>query len=417
MSKRRPFTRRLFLGKLVVVFVLAALVVAACGRATPVPPTQPPAPATKPAAPATKPPAPPTATPVPSPTAIKVTYPPGYDAKACFQAAPGNDKMVKYPPKSPPYKIAVSNSFIGNAWRTEMIQMARAYVKQPHVAPLIKDFTLVSSGQDVATQIAQMDNMIASGADAIILNAATPTGFDAVIRRAADAGIIVVSFDNIVTSPDAVLVNEDQVEFGRVMAEDLVKRLGGKGNVVMVTGVPGTSVDRDRTKGAKEVFSKYPDIKIVAEVVGMWDDGVAQKVMADVLATQEDIDGVWVQAGTTGVVKAFMDAGRPFVPIAGEAENGFRKLMAEHRDEGLVGISVGQSPGLVAVSIQAALELLQGKELPRVISVPLPVATSEDLKPGVNYFPDLPDTFFTPISFPACGVDLTPQEILSQSAD
>ncbi len=382
--------------------IVVALVIGACSPAAPTPTPMPKS---------TEPP-----TPVPSPTSATVQYPPEYDPAACFQPAVNNDQTVKFAPKPPPYKIAVSNSYIGNAWRTQMIQIAKAYVKQPHVAPLIEEFTVISSGQDVAAQIAQMDNMIAAGVDAIILNAATPTGFDAVIRRAKEAGIIVVSFDNIVTSPDAVLVNEDQVEFGRVMARDLVERLNEKGNVVMVNGVPGTSVDRDRNKGAKEVFSQYPEINIIAEVVGMWDDGVTQKVMADLLATRDDIDGVWVQAGTVGAVKAFMDAGRPFVPIAGEAENGFRKLMAEYKDEGLVGISVGQSPALVAVSIQAALELLQGKELPRIISVPLPVARSEDLQPGVNYFPDLPDDFFTPIKFPSCGVDLTPEEILAESA-
>src|SRR5687767_478108 len=143
---------------------------------------------------------------------MEVTNPPGYDMKTCFAAAPNNDKMVKFDSKPGPYKIAVSNSFIGNDWRTQMIQMAKAYIEQPHVKPLIKEFSLVSSGQDVAAQIAQMDNMIASGVDAIILNAASPTAFDAVIKRASDAGIIVVSFDNVVTAPEAVLVNEDQVE-------------------------------------------------------------------------------------------------------------------------------------------------------------------------------------------------------------
>ena len=346
-----------------------------------------------------------------------MTNPEGYDLAACFAAAPNNDKMVKFDPKPGPYKIAVSNSFIGNDWRTQMIQMAKAYVEQPHVAPLIEDFSLVSSGQDVAAQIAQMDNMIASGVDAIILNAASPTAFDAVIRRATDAGIIVVSFDNVVTAPEAVLINEDQVEFGRELARDLVKRLNGKGNVVMVTGVAGTGVDIDRTKGGKEVFAENPDIEVVAEVVGNWDTGTAQKVMADLLATRDDIDGVWAQGGTPGVVQAFIDAGKPFVPVAGEAENGFRKQLAEHKDEGLVGVSIGQSPGLIAVSIQAALELLQGRELPRVIAAPLPIATTESLEAGVNYFPDLPDSFFTPIQFGACGVNLNAEEILAQSAE
>jgi ribose transport system substrate-binding protein len=340
-----------------------------------------------------------------------------YDPEACFQAATTNDKMVSFPAKEGPYTIGLSNSFIGNAWRTQMIQMAKAWAELPDVKPMIKELIVVSTGEDVEAQIAAMDNMIALGVDAIILNAATPTGFDAVIRRASDAGIIVVSFDNIVTAPEAVLVNEDQVEFGRVMAEDLAKRINGKGNVVMVNGVPGTSVDTDRNTGAKEEFAKHPDIKIIAELEGQWGSGVAQQVMADFLATQPTVDGVWIQGGGPGVIKAFDDAKVKLVPMAGEAENGFRKALAERGDEGLVGISVGQTPGMVNVSMQAALELLKGTELPRVIAMPLPMVTSEDVKEGEHYFADLPDDFFTPIKIPVCGVNLEPEEILAVKVD
>ena len=73
-----------------------------------------------------------------------------------------------------------------------------------------------------------------------------------------------------------------------------------------------------------------------------------------------------------------MDAGHPFVPVAGESENGFRKLIAEHSDEGLKGISIGQSPGLVAISMKAAISALEGNPMPQLISVPLPVADHTD---------------------------------------
>jgi hypothetical protein len=104
------------------------------------------------------------------------------------------------------------------------------------------------------------------------------------------------------------------------MAEDLVERMGGAGNVVMVNGVPGTSVDTDRNTGAKEVFSEYPDITVIAELEGQWGSGVAQQVTADFLATQPEIDGVWIQGGGPGVIQAFDDAGYALVPMAGEAE-------------------------------------------------------------------------------------------------
>jgi ribose transport system substrate-binding protein len=251
--------------------------------------------------------------------------------------------------------------------------------------------------------------------DAIVINAINPTSFDAVVQRAADAGIVVVSFDGIVDAPESVIVNEDQVEFGRVMAEDLVERMGGKGNVIMVNGVPGTSVDSDRIAGAKEVFAEYPDITISAELEGRWDSGTAQTVVSDFLATQPQVDGVWVQGGGPGVLQAFKDAGYDKLPpMAGEAENGFRMALG---DGEIQGISVGQTPGMVAVSMQAALELLQGRELPRVISMPLPLVTSDDIEEGVHYFPDLPADFFTPIKIPVCGVDLDPDAILSVKVD
>lgn len=333
-----------------------------------------------------------------------------YDPTACFRPAAEDTPTVSYPAVEGPYTIAISNGFIGNAWRTQMIQMATAFAETPQVADLIDELIVVSTGEDVEAQIAAMDNMIALGVDAIVLNAQSPTAFDAVIRRAADAGIVVVAFDNVVTAPEAIIVNEDQVEFGRVMAEDLVERMGGKGNVVMVNGVAGTSVDTDRNTGAKEVFSQYPDITVIAELEGKWGSGVAQTVMADFLATQPTIDGVWIQGGGPGVIQAFKDAGVALPPMAGEAENGFRKAMAAGEFQG---ISVGQTPGLIAVSMMAALELLQGRELPHNISMPLPLVKSEDIVEGVHFFPDLPDDFFTPIKIPVCGVDLNPDEILA----
>ena len=72
-------------------------------------------------------------------------------------------------------------------------------------------------------------------------------------------------------------------------------------------------------------------------------------------------DAVFVQGGSTGTVRAMMDAHHPFVPIAGEAENGFRKLIAQHAKEGPKGISIGQSSGLVTISIKAAITALQGQ--------------------------------------------------------
>ena len=102
------------------------------------------------------------------------------------------------------------------------------------------------------------------------------------------------------------------------------------------------------------------------------------------------------------------------MPVAGESENGFRKAIAQYSGDGLKGISIGQSPGLVAVAMKAAVSALEGNVMPQLISVPLPVATYDELKDGENYWSDLPDNFFTVNEFPPCGVNISGPAIMAQ---
>jgi len=257
-----------------------------------------------------------------------------------------------------------------------------------------------------------MENMASAGAQAIVVNAISPTALSPTVQRLRQDGIVVVAYDNVVEAPDIVYVNEDQVLMGQKWAEWLVEQIGGKGKVLMVNGLAGTSVDTDRINGGKSVFSKYPEIQLI-EVVGRWDPGAAQQVTATALSTNPDIAGVWCQGGTDGVVRAFLDAQLPLVPVACEAENGFRKQMLQFKDQ-FQGYSIGQSPGLVCVAMRAALDRLQGKEVPSAIAVPLPEANTADLVPGVNAFPDLPANFFTTIDIPECGIDLSVEQIAAQ---
>lgn len=343
----------------------------------------------------------------------------GFDAAACYQPFAGAPIVQYEKLADPPYNIGLSNSYIGNVWRTQMIKMAQAYSKTADIAPLISEFQVNTADRDDAAQIAAIENMISNGAQALVILAHTPTALVQTVQQARADGIVVVSFDTTVQAdpPDpsldlGVTVNEDQVEMGRRLAEFLVEQTGGKGKILMVNGVQGTGVDKERRQGAGEVWNEHPEITIV-EVIGDWDPGKAQTATATALAANPDFVGVWCQGGTDGVVRAFIDAGVPIPPIAGEAENGFRKQMIEYKDE-FKGLSIGQTPGLVAVSMRAALSLLMGEPVPQAVSVPLPMATTEELVPGVNVFPDAPDNFFTATSIPACGVNLTFEEVDAQ---
>jgi len=335
----------------------------------------------------------------------------------CFAAWSGDTKHFQWEAKEPPFRVALVNGFVGNTWRIQMIQTAKAFVAQPEIAPLIKEFKVVSTGTDAAAQLGAIEDFINQGFDVIVTIAVSPTGFDRVIRLSNRNDVVLVPFDNILDTDTVMMVNENQLEMGRMSANWLIDHVGTSGKVLEVRGLPGNSVDRDRHLGFREIMEKAGNDFEIIEVVGNWDDGTAQKATADALAVHGKFDAVFTQGGSTGSVRAMIDAGHDFVPMAGEAENGFRKLVAKHAGDGLKGLSYGQSPGLVAIAIKAGLEARQGKVLPQLISVPIPVVDYTQLKDGENYWSDLTDNFFTPNEFPPCGVNITAVEIMGQTAE
>ncbi len=303
-------------------------------------------------------------------------------------------------------KIPLANSSIGNTWRLEMENTYRAALgAEPYRSQVFGE--VYNSSNDMSDQAQQLSNLISARVDAIVIDAASPTGLNGVVGQAIARGILVVSFDNIVTARGALQVNTNQFVFGRDLAQWLVRKLGGKGNVIMVTGVPGTFVDTERTAGGMSIFSRSPHIKVVNKYSGMWDSSVAQTNTAAVLPSLPKIDGIWAQGGTDGILKAFLAAGRPLPPTAGESENGFREFMSGAKTgKKLPGYSIGQPTYLVLLALELARRILRHEYPRKNLTVPFQTATTQTVKPGVNVFPALQDSFFTPIT------DNTPEHLV-----
>ncbi|HEX3696491.1 MAG TPA: sugar ABC transporter substrate-binding protein [Polyangia bacterium] len=342
----------------------------------------------------------------------KVVPGPGY-LPECFAPWSKDTKYLQWPAKKPPFRIALVNGYVGNAWRIQMVKTAKAFAKDPAVAPLLKEFKVVSTGTDIAAQLGAIEDFINQGYDGIVTLAVSPEGFDRVIRLADKKGVIIVPFDNVLDTDKVMEVNEDQLSMGKQWGEFLDKILKGRGKVLEVRGLQGNSTERDRHAGFHQIMDgkKYE----ITEVVGSWDDGKAQKAVADALAVHHKFDAMMVQGGSTGAIRALLDAGHKPIPVATEAENGARKLIAKYHTKGMKGLSLGQSPGLAAIAMKAVIEGLQGKVLPQKISVPIPAADDTTLKDGDNYYSKLSDNFFTPNEFPPCGVNISGVKIMNES--
>jgi ribose transport system substrate-binding protein len=333
----------------------------------------------------------------------------------CFVPWSQDTKFFKFPAKPGPYRIALANGFIANTWRIQMIKTAKAYAAEPDVAAKVKEFKVVSTGEDVAAQIAAINNFIDSGYDAIIVNAQNPKAFGPVIKRAKDAGVVLVAFDNILDTEEAINVDVDQKGLGVLWANWLIKHVPDGGKILEVRGVAGTSVDTDRHDGIHETLDASGKKWDIVEVVGKWDDPTAQKATADALAVHKKFDGITAQGGDTGVVQAMLDAKHPMVPFGGETENGFRKFCGKMSGEGLKCSSAGTGPAQVAVAIKTAIAALEGQVVPQSVKLPLAIVEDPDFKDGENFYSDQSDNFFVGNAFPTCGINFTAQQIMGQS--
>lgn len=310
------------------------------------------------------------------------------------------------------YKIYLSMSYIGNDWQDEAAKMVKALAASSAYKDKV-DLKVQVAGPNAQKQIQQINAMVAAGAKAIVVYPISPTALNEAVKAACEKGVVIAAYDSVIEEPCAYNTHVDQFEWGKVTAEWLVKKLNGKGNVVMITGVNGTSVDTLRNKAAREVFAKYPDIKIIAEANGMWSQAVARTELSKILATHpwDSIDGLWMQAGCYTAFSMQSEAGiadDKLKPCAGEGTNGHRIQMflastkieganGTYRPMGAPSISASSQVYPGAIALKMAVDKLDGKDVPKLkLLSPNPVTNDtvklcetgswEEMKAGCNTF-------------------------------
>jgi len=294
------------------------------------------------------------------------------------------------------FKIFLSMSYIGNDWQAEAANMVKAMAASKDYRDKVS-LKVQVAGPNATRQIQQINAMVEQGAQAIVVYPISPTALDEVVRHACARHVVIIAYDAAINEPCAYNVHINQLEAGRVTAEWLAKKLDGKGNIVVITGVPGTSVDTERTAAAKAVFAKYPGLHIIAEGIGMWSQAVARTELTKILTTHpwSEIDGLWMQVGCYTAASMEKEAGIPddkLKPCAGEGSNGHRIQMlpvgapgvegahATYAPMGEPSISYASPPYSGALALKLAVDILEGKKVPKFTSLPLPIVTNATVK-------------------------------------
>ncbi|SNB51095.1 monosaccharide ABC transporter substrate-binding protein, CUT2 family [Arboricoccus pini] len=157
--------------------------------------------------------------------------------------------------------IGATLGSLGNPFFLQIVKGAEKKAKEIN-GDKVK-VTAVSADYDLNKQFTQIDNFIASGVDIILLNAVDPTAIAPAVKRAQDAGIVVMAVDVAAAGADGTVMT-DNVMAGAESCQYIVEKLEGEGNVIIVNGPPVSAIV-DRVKGCHDVLDKNTGIKVLSD--------------------------------------------------------------------------------------------------------------------------------------------------------
>jgi len=271
-----------------------------------------------------------------------------------------------------PFTVGVSNGYIGNTWRAQFLADIEAVAEELKADGDFEEITVVNSTSGASGQISQINSLLSSDVDALVINPVSGEALKPVIARAIAAGVLVVIADDPLGSEDALNVVLNQAQFWGIQTEWMVEKLNGKGKIVAIEGLAGNTANDWRVRARDAVLEKNPGVELLASVPGAWDQAKAREAMTGLLAAHSQIDGVLIQdVMAEGVIRAYRAAQKPLPPMSGDYIHSFLKLWKKTPD--LEAIVVGNPPGIGADALRVTAELLRGGKLKTDLLVENPV--------------------------------------------
>ncbi|MFD8403180.1 substrate-binding domain-containing protein [Streptomyces anulatus] len=272
-------------------------------------------------------------------------------------------------------KVGMSLSTLNNPFFVQMKEGAQAEAEKAGV-----DLTVTDAQNDASQQANQLQNFTSSGVSSIIVN---PVDSDAVgpgVRSANKADIPVIAADRGVNKAEtATLVASDNVAGGKLAADALADKLGGKGSIVILQGTAGTSASRERGAGFAEGLKAYPDIKVVAKQPADFDRTKGLDVMTNLIQSHPGVTGVFAENDemALGAAKALGSKAGKSVSVVGfdGTPDGLKAVEA-----GTLYASVAQQPAeLGKIAVRNAVKAAKDEKVESTVKVPVKVVTRENV--------------------------------------
>lgn len=282
-------------------------------------------------------------------------------------ATGASDASASAPAAGGTITVGLSISTLNNPFFVSLRKGAEDEAKKDGV-----NLITVDAQNDPAKQQASVEDLIEKKVSVILINPTDSSAVANVVKEATSKGIKVISLDRSVNGAEVSShIASDNKAGGKMAADFLVDKLGGKGNVVELQGIPGSSAANERGAGFDDEVNAKGGVKIVTKQPADFDRAKGLSVMENIIQGNKDIQGVFAQNDemALGAVKALQAAGLKNVVVVGfdATDDAIAAIKG-----GQMAATVQQQPELIGqYGVQTAKKLVDGQPVDKFIPVPL----------------------------------------------
>jgi inositol transport system substrate-binding protein len=278
--------------------------------------------------------------------------------------------------------IGVSMAHFDDNWLTLLRTAMAEHAKQfPGI-----DLQFADAQGDIGRQLSQVQNFLAQGAAAIIVNAADTSATPRITKVAQDARVPLVYVNRRPaeeTLPsDVVFVGSEDFQAGTLEMEELARLMNYRGNVAIMVGELASNGAQLRTKAVESVIAKYPDLKIVEKQVGNFQRERGLDLMNNWLTAGAAIDAVASNNDemAIGAIMAIQQAGLPRGRILVGGVDATPEALTELA-KGTLAVTVFQNArGQGQGALDAAIKLSRGERMDSFVWIPFELVTRDNYK-------------------------------------
>ncbi len=240
---------------------------------------------------------------------------------------------------------------------------------------------------DVSKQLSQIQNFIAQGVDAIIVNPVDTDATPAMTKLAVAANVPLVYVNRMPSDnplpPKVSFVGSNEVDSGTLEMQEVCKLMGGKGNILVMMGELSNQAARQRTQDVHDVIAKpeCSGIKIVEEQTGNWDRTQGTDLMTNWISSGVQFDAVVsnndeMAIGAIQALKAAgVDMSKMIVAGVDATQDALAAMKAGDLDVTVFQNAAAQGSG----AVDTALKLAAGESVDSMVWIPFELVTPANM--------------------------------------